>query len=70
MRKHKKRWTLTSPQHTRRSKMKKIFKVVYQTVEGEQERESVLVTIKQAVELQLYCERNKYHMVKIVKCKS
>ena len=50
--------------------MKKIFKVVYQTVEGEQERESVLVTIKQAVELQLYCERNKYHMVKIVKCVS
>lgn len=54
----------------RRSKMKKIFKVVYQTVEGEQERESVLVTIKQAVELQLYCERNKYHMVAIKKCGS
>jgi hypothetical protein len=50
--------------------MKKIFQVVYQANEGEKERKSVLVTIKQAVDLQLYCERNNYHMVKIVKCES
>jgi len=48
--------------------MKKIFKVVYQANNGEPERQSVLVTIKQAVELQLYCEQNKYYSVKIVKC--
>lgn len=48
--------------------MKKIFKVVYQVSEGQPERQSVLLTIKQAVDLQLYCERNRYHMVKIVKC--
>ena len=50
--------------------MKKIFKVVYQASKDEPERQSVCVTIKQAVELQLYCEQNKYYAIKIVKCES
>lgn len=50
--------------------MKKNFKVVYQANKNEPERQSVRVTIKKAVELQLYCEQNKYYSIKIVKCES
>jgi hypothetical protein len=47
----------------------KSYKVEYKISEDSQTKTSIAVTIKQAIELQLYCEAKNYSFVRIIKIK-